>query len=131
MKAYRGKVTARLLGFWERQDADGPPVGGLTTTYTFDARFFGKQCLARFVGMASEPREDSRADLIEREDRLSQSPRSPAPRRDADWSDIERTLGRTAFRKELAFARKQLRDFARRAPAPPSLRSDVEEALRR
>ena len=51
--------------------------------------------------------------------------------KDADWTDLERTLGRTAVRKELGFVRKRLRDFAYRAPAPPSLRSYVEEALRR
>jgi hypothetical protein len=51
--------------------------------------------------------------------------------KDADWTDLERTLGRTAVRKELGFVRKRLRDFAPRAPAPPSLRRYVEEALRR
>jgi hypothetical protein len=79
VKSHHDRFTGGLLGFRERQDADGPPIGCLATTCTFDARFFEEQCLARFVGMESAHREDSRADLNEREDRLSQSPRSPAP----------------------------------------------------
>jgi hypothetical protein len=48
------------------------PIGCVATTYTFDAAFFEEECLARFAGLENTPREDGRAYLIEREEKLSQ-----------------------------------------------------------
>lgn len=74
----RGKRSAedrageRLLERWQRRPEYGDPIGCIATTYTFDAAHFEEHCLARFVGMESDPAEDARSYLIEREERLSQ-----------------------------------------------------------
>lgn len=71
-KSYRDQSRGRLLSFWEADEGYGAPMGCVTTTYTFDAAFFEEECLARFAGMETDPREDARAYLIEREEKLSQ-----------------------------------------------------------
>ncbi len=63
---------ARLLDLWQHDPNFGDPKGCVTTTYTFDAAFFEEQCLHRFIAMESDPDEDARSYLIEREERLSQ-----------------------------------------------------------
>lgn len=67
------KARARLLDFWQARAEYGEPVGCVATTFTFDAGFFEEQCLARFVGMQSDPAEDARTYLVEREEKLSQA----------------------------------------------------------
>ena len=62
----------KLLGFWEGAVGFGDPVGCVATTFTFDAPFFEEECLGRFAGIESNPREDSFAYIVEREERLSQ-----------------------------------------------------------
>ena len=47
-------------------------IGCVATTYTFDPAHFEEHCLARFVGLQSDPAEDARSYLIEREEQLSQ-----------------------------------------------------------
>ncbi len=44
----------------------------MATTYTLDPELFEEECLARFVGLETNPREDSWAYLVEREERLAQ-----------------------------------------------------------
>jgi len=62
----------RLLSFWEPPDEAGPPIGCVASTYTFDGPFFEEHCLGRFAGIESDPNEDRRAYLIEREEKLAQ-----------------------------------------------------------
>lgn len=71
-RAYAERVRGKLLDLWDCQDAYGPPVGCVASTYTFDAPFYEEECLGRFVGMETNAREDGKAYVIEREDRLSQ-----------------------------------------------------------
>ncbi len=75
----RGKISAsdraqsRLLDLWQRKPEYGHPIGCVTTTFTFDAAFFEEHCLSRFLGMDTDPSEDARTYLIEREEKLSQA----------------------------------------------------------
>ena len=62
----------RLLSLWERPDDAGEPIGCVATTFTFDSAFFEEHCLGRFADMDSDPVEDQRAYLIEREEKFSQ-----------------------------------------------------------
>ena len=48
-------TPARVL---ERGDDDGEAIGCIATTFAFDAPFFEEECLARFVGMETNPQED-------------------------------------------------------------------------
>lgn len=64
--------SRKLLRFWERSPEFGDPVGCVATTFTFDAPFFEEECLGRFAGIESNPREDQFGYLVEREERLSQ-----------------------------------------------------------
>lgn len=66
------KARVRLLDFWQHRAEYGDPVGCVATTFTFDAGFFEEHCLGRFVGMQSDPLEDARSYLVEREEKLSQ-----------------------------------------------------------
>jgi hypothetical protein len=61
----------RLLTFWERHDELGHPVGCVSTTFTFDAAFYEEECLGRFVGMDTDPRETAEVHLAEKEERLA------------------------------------------------------------
>ena len=71
-RTYKEQARGRLLSFWERQEEYGAPIGCVTTTYTFNASFFEEECLARFAGVESDPKEDVHSYVIEREDKLSQ-----------------------------------------------------------
>lgn len=75
--AKRREETAgrgRLLDVWQPPgEAAGEAVGCLATTFTFQAAFFEEQCLARFLGMATDPQEHGAAAyLIEREEHLAE-----------------------------------------------------------
>jgi hypothetical protein len=69
-----GAGRGRLLDAWQAPDEKaGEAVGCLATTFTFQAAFFEEQCLARFLGMATDPQEHGAAAyLIEREERLAE-----------------------------------------------------------
>lgn len=71
-ESYRDRARERLLAFWERREEYGAPVGCVATTFTFSAAFFEEECLARFVRMDTDPREDGKLYLIEREEKLSE-----------------------------------------------------------
>jgi hypothetical protein len=64
--------STRLLDLWSPGEGFGPPIGCVSTTFTFDASHFEEQCLARFLAMETSPAEGARAYLIEREEKLSQ-----------------------------------------------------------
>jgi hypothetical protein len=68
-----GESTARLLDLWSPRPGFGPPMGCIATTFTFDAAHFEEQCLARFLGIESDPSESQRAYLIEREGKLAEA----------------------------------------------------------
>ena len=74
----RGKLSAadragsRLLDYWQHRPEYGDPIGCVTTTFTFQESFFEDHCLSRFVDMDTDPDEDERSYLIEREEKLSQ-----------------------------------------------------------
>lgn len=67
------RAQSRLLDLWQRKPEYGLPIGCVATTFTFDAAFFEEHCLSRFLGMDTDPAEDARTYLIEREDKLSQA----------------------------------------------------------
>jgi hypothetical protein len=62
--------SGALLDFWRPPQGAGDPVGCLATTYTFTPGLFDEQCLARFLGIESEPNREDLAFLLERETRL-------------------------------------------------------------
>lgn len=61
----------RLLDAWLPPADAGEPIGCIATTFTFDPIFFEEHCVARFLRMETDPREDGAAYLIEREEKLS------------------------------------------------------------
>lgn len=69
----RPAVEQRLLEAWVPPDAAGEPIGCVATTFTFDPVFFEEHCLARFLRLETDPREDGAAYLIEREEKLAQT----------------------------------------------------------
>lgn len=71
-QSYQEQVRERLLDFWVHREEYGHPVGCVASSYTFDAAFFEEDCLGRFVGMETQPDEDQRLYLVEREERLAQ-----------------------------------------------------------
>jgi hypothetical protein len=76
MSAARASLTEqtrmRLLDLWRGEGDFGPPLGCVTTSFTFDAELFEEQCLARFLSIQSNPNETAKAYLIEREEKLAQ-----------------------------------------------------------
>ena len=72
VQTYKEEVRERFLDFWLRREEFGQPIGCIATSYTFDAAFFEEDCLGRFVGMDTQPDEDKRVYLVEREEKLSQ-----------------------------------------------------------
>ena len=64
---------ARLLDLWSPPPEAGAPVGCVATTFTFDPSHFEEHCLGRFLLMESDPAENLKAYLIEREEKLSQT----------------------------------------------------------
>ncbi|MFN8626514.1 MAG: hypothetical protein U0587_11125 [Candidatus Binatia bacterium] len=71
-KSREEQTRGRLLSLWEAEADWGLPLGCVATTFTFDAPFFEEQCLSRFAGLETDPNEDARAYLIEREEKFSQ-----------------------------------------------------------
>jgi len=65
--------AVRLLDLWSPGQGFGAAMGCIATTFTFDAAHFEEQCLARFLGIESDPSESQRAYLIEREGKLAES----------------------------------------------------------
>ena len=59
-----------MLELWRPPHGAGDPIGCLATTYTFAPALFDEQCLARFLGIESEPNREDLAFLLERESRL-------------------------------------------------------------
>jgi PLD-like domain len=70
--SYEDATRRRFLDFWTRSESFGAPIGCLATTYTFSSEFFEKECLGRFAGMETDPNENSRAYILEREEKFSQ-----------------------------------------------------------
>ena len=62
----------KLLDAWSPPDDAGQAIGCVATSFTFDAAFFEKECLARFLGLETDADEMPTAYLIEREEKLSQ-----------------------------------------------------------
>lgn len=71
-RSYAEQTRTKLLELWGGEESYGRALGCLTTTFTFDAELFEEQCLARFLGIQSNPNETAKAYLIEREEKLSQ-----------------------------------------------------------
>src|SRR5207237_407991 len=69
-KRKESESERRLLEAWEPPDGAGEPIGCVATTFTFDPGFFEEHCLSRFLQLETDPREDSAAYLIEREEKL-------------------------------------------------------------
>lgn len=63
-------TSSTMLQLWRPPVGAGEPLGCLSSTYNFDPIMFGEQCLARFLGIDSEPNRESLAHMLEREDRL-------------------------------------------------------------
>ncbi len=63
----------RLLDLWSPGPEFGSAIGCVATTFTFDPGHFEEQCLARFLGIETDPAESGRAYLIEREEKLSEA----------------------------------------------------------
>lgn len=65
----------RLLEHWEAPEVAGEPLRCLTTTFTYEADFFQKQCLGRFLRLEGQYGEvDDLSFVIEQEERLAQVP---------------------------------------------------------
>lgn len=62
---------AKLLDAWVAPREVGNPVGCAATSFTFSPAFFEEECLARFLDLESDPREDGPIYLIEREEKLA------------------------------------------------------------
>lgn len=66
----RRAAAGALLEHWRPPGEAGEPLGCLATTYTFSPGLFDEQCLARFLGIESEPDREDLAFFLERESRL-------------------------------------------------------------
>lgn len=64
-------VPSRLLDVWQQREEYGKPIGCLTSSYTFDSEFFEQDCIARFLGISSDPVSEEWEYLLEREEKLS------------------------------------------------------------
>jgi hypothetical protein len=62
---------AKLLDYWSPPEEAGDPIGCIATSFTFDSSFFENECLARFIGMESDPDNDGPVYLIELEEKLA------------------------------------------------------------
>ena len=65
------ETYAKLLDAWVAPREVGDPVGCAATSFTFSPAFFEEECLARFLDLESDPREDGPIYLIEREEKLA------------------------------------------------------------
>lgn len=59
-----------MLNCWRLPEYAGDPLGCVATTYTFSPAIFDEHCLARFLGIESDPNREDLAYLLERECRL-------------------------------------------------------------
>lgn len=65
-------VRKKILDYWERPDNSGEPIGCLCTSFTFHADVFEEECLGRFLGLDSDPTEESEFYAVELESKLAQ-----------------------------------------------------------
>jgi len=73
-KASAKQQRAKALDLWQAPAQAGEPLVCLATSFTFDAAFFEKECLGRFLQMDTDPDEDAAISyLIEREEKLAAS----------------------------------------------------------
>ena len=72
-KRKKTDVARKLLDAWVPPPSAGDPLGCVATTFTFDPTFFEEHCVSRFLRLETDPREDSAAYLIEREEKLASS----------------------------------------------------------
>ena len=67
----------RLLDYWSAPEGAGAPVACLATTFTFEADFFMRDCMSRFLALSTSAEEgdsiSSIAAVLEEEERLSQT----------------------------------------------------------
>lgn len=70
-RSYEESARQRLLSAWSGEPEFGSPIGCVATTFTFDPAFFEEHCLARFLRIESDPGEDGRSYLVEREEHLA------------------------------------------------------------
>lgn len=66
------RTRRKLLELWQSDEDFGAAIGCVATTFTFDAAFFEEECLGRFAGIQSDPNDNARAYVIEREEKLAQ-----------------------------------------------------------
>jgi len=64
-------LQCAMLSLWQPPPNAGDPIGVLATTFTLDTALFEEECLARFVGIQSDPMRDGAIYLIEREGKLA------------------------------------------------------------
>lgn len=88
-----------LLSLWEPPQDAGNPVGVLATTFTLDTALFEEECLARFVGVQSDPVRDGAIYRIEREEKLASLLCA------AVIADVRHCGGRRSLRWDLLAAR--------------------------
>lgn len=62
----------RILDYWEAPDDAGEAIGCLCTSFTFHADLFEEECLGRFLGLDSDPKEEADFYLVELETKLAQ-----------------------------------------------------------
>ncbi len=71
-KAPAKQLRDKALNLWQAPASAGEPMVCLATSFTFDAAFFEKECLGRFLQMDTDPDEDEAVSyLIEREEKLA------------------------------------------------------------
>lgn len=67
----------RLLDYWSAPEGAGAPLACLATTFTFEADFFMRDCMSRFLALSTSAEEgdgiSSIAAVLEEEERLSQT----------------------------------------------------------
>lgn len=62
--------TGTMLELWRPPRDAGAPIGCVASTYTFAPGLFEEQCLARFLGIESDPNREDLAFMLERESLL-------------------------------------------------------------
>lgn len=92
-------VQRRLLDLWTPPPHAGEAIGTLATTFTLDTALFEEECLARFVGVQSDPVRDGALYRIEREEKLANLLCA------AVVADIHHCAGRRSLRWDLLPAR--------------------------
>lgn len=91
----------RMLSMWEPPANAGEPIGVLATTFTLDTALFEEECLARFVGVQSDPARDGALYRIEREEKLASLMCA------AVVADIHHCGGKRSLRWDLLAARPE------------------------